>query len=228
MDTGRPGTPLPAGRSAPGRLVSVNVGSVRTIDWNGRQVTTGIYKKPVDGRRPVRGVNVDGDDQADRRVHGGPDMAVYAYAAEDYRWWEDELGRPLAPGTFGDNLTVEGVSPSDAVLGERWRVGSAVLRVTQPRIPCYKLGIRMGDPRFPSRFAAAGRPGTYLAIEEEGEVGAGDGVDVLSRPDHAVTVGDVERAYHVDRSRVPSLLAAPDLSDGWRQWAQKVRDRADG
>lgn len=208
-------------RSGTGTVESVNVGSVRTVEWNGRPITTGIFKEPVAGRRTVRGVNVDGDEQADRRVHGGPDMAVYVYAAEDYGWWGDELGRRLGPGTFGENLTLRGVSPTGAVLGERWRIGTTVLRVTQPRLPCYKLGIRMGDPRFPSRFAAAARPGTYLAIEQEGDVGAGDAVEIVSRPDHGITVGDVERAYHDDRGRVPHLLV-DDLPDGWRQWAQKV------
>lgn len=205
-----------------GRVVAVNVGSARTLQWNGRKVTTAIYKAPVPGRHDVRGVNIAGDDQADRTVHGGPDMAVYAYDAADYRWWSDQLGAAPGPGTFGENLTVEGLDLRAAAIGERWQVGTTVLRVTQPRIPCYKLGIRMEDPRFPARFAAAGRPGTYLAIEQEGTVGADDQIVVLTRPEHGITVGTVERAYHGDRDLVERLLAVEELPDGWRQWARTV------
>jgi MOSC domain-containing protein YiiM len=208
------------------RVRSVNVGRPRDVEWQGRLVRTAIFKAPVDGRRRVEGVNVAGDDQGDRGVHGGPTKAVYVYAVEDYHWWSDELGRPVGPAGFGDNLTTEGIVLTAAVVGERWRVGTATLRVTEPRIPCYKLGIRMGDRRFPPRFAEAGRPGTYLAIDEPGDVGAGDTVTVLDRPEHGVTVGDVERAYHGDRARVPRLLDAPDLSDGWRAWAHKVVEAA--
>lgn len=203
-------------------VVSVNVGEVRALDWEGRTVTTAIYKRPVDGPRRLVGVNVDGDDQADRTVHGGAVKAVYVYSADDYRWWARELRRELEPGTFGENLTVEGLDPAAAVVGERWRVGGAVVRVTEPRIPCYKLGIRMGDPRFPARFADAGRPGTYLAIEQEGVVRAGDEIVVVQRPVHGVTVGMVERAAHADRGLAPRLLEAEELSERWRSWARDV------
>jgi MOSC domain-containing protein YiiM len=145
-----------------GKLLSVNVGSPREIEWLGRREATSIWKSPVDGRVPVRGVNVAGDDQADREVHGGPDKAIYAYAREDLDWWERELGREFEEGNFGENLTVSGVDVTGAVIGERWEVGSAVLEVAQPRIPCWKLGARMDDPSFPVHFAAAGRPGAYL------------------------------------------------------------------
>ena len=157
-----------------GRLLAVNVGAVRQIELAGQARTTAIWKLPVSGRVAVRGVNLVGDDQADRHAHGGPDKAVYAYAREDYAWWERQLDRTLDPGMFGENLTTERIDLTDALVGERWRVGSAVLQVTSPRVPCWKLGVRMGDPRFPARFAAAGRPGAYLAILEEGEIGAGD------------------------------------------------------
>jgi MOSC domain-containing protein YiiM len=203
------------------QVASVNVGRPRTIAWRGREVTTAIWKAPVAGRVPVRGVNVAGDDQADRRVHGGPDKSLYAYGLDDYRWWEATLGRPVGPGTFGDNLTVAGFDPSAALIGERWAVGSTVLEVTAPRIPCFKLGIRMGDDSFPRRFAAAMRPGTYLAIVQEGEIGAGDPIEVVHRPGHQVTARTVARAYHGERDLLPVLLDAPELSEGWRAWAEK-------
>jgi MOSC domain-containing protein YiiM len=130
---------------------------------------------------------------ADRSVHGGPDKAVYAYAAEDLAWWAEALDRPVQPGTFGENLTTVGMDLAGAVVGERWAVGTTVLEVTQPRIPCYKLGIRMGDPQFPRRFAAAGRPGAYLRIIDGGAIAAGDTIRVISRPTHDVTVGLIER-----------------------------------
>jgi MOSC domain-containing protein YiiM len=205
-----------------GRVVAVNVGRPRTVDWHGRAVTTAIFKAPVTGRRRLRGVNIDGDDQADRRVHGGPTKAVYAYAAEDYAWWETSLGAALEPGTFGDNLTVRGVALAECVVGERWRVGSAVLRVTEPRIPCFKLGLRMGDAGFVQRFAGAARPGTYLAIDADGELGAGDPIELLDRPEHQVTVGMVERAYHGHHELRERLVDVPDLSAAWRRWAAKA------
>ena len=152
---------------------------------------------------PLRGVNLRGDDQADRSVHGGPDKAVYAYAAEDIEAWERELQRALGPAPFGENLTVRGVGVSEAVIGERWAVGSTLLEVAQPRLPCFKLGIRMGDPRFLKRFASADRPGAYLRVLREGDVGTGDRVEVIARPAHGVTSAHVARALLRD----PSLLA---------------------
>jgi MOSC domain-containing protein YiiM len=202
-----------------GKLLAVNVGSPRAIEWLGRREATSIWKSPVDGRVPVRGVHVAGDDQADREVHGGPDKAVYAYAREDLDWWERELGRELEDGNFGENLTVSGVDVTGAVVGERWQVGSAVLEVAQPRIPCWKLGARMEDSSFPVHFAAAGRPGAYLRIVEEGEIGAGDEVRVGAKPEHGLTVGDVARIYHQERGRCALLLEVPELAEGWREWA---------
>jgi MOSC domain-containing protein YiiM len=196
-------------------VVSVNVGHVRTVTWRNRQISTGIWKMPVSGRVAVRGVNFDGDDQADRDVHGGPDKAVYAYAHEDLAWWSAELDRLIEPGTFGENLTTRGIDVTNAVIGERWAIGSAVLEVSQPRMPCFKLGIRMGSVNFPRRFATAGRPGAYLRIIAEGEIGMGDDITVLSRPDHGLTVGNVERAYYSDRSLVSRFLNAPELPDPW-------------
>ena len=140
-------------------VASVNVGRVRTVSLRGEPVRTAIWKSPVAGPVAVRGVNLAGDTQADRSVHGGPDKAVYAYAAEDLAWWAAQLDRPVEPGTFGENLTTTGMDLAAATIGDRWAVGTTVLEISQPRIPCYKLGIRMDDPRFPVRFAQSARPG---------------------------------------------------------------------
>lgn len=201
------------------RLISVNVGLPKTVDAGGRTVETAIWKAPVEGRVKVRGDNLDGDRQADLRAHGGPDKAVYAYAIEETRLWEEELGRDLGPGAFGENLTTEGVDVSGAVLGERWRVGTTLLEVVQPRLPCAKLGLKMGDPTFVRRFGRASRPGAYLKVLEEGELGAGDAleVDLAGRPGHGVSVRLVSDAILVDHGRIPAALAAPQLVDKLRE-----------
>jgi MOSC domain-containing protein YiiM len=170
----------------------------------------------------VAGVNLAGDEQADRSVHGGPDKAVYAYAASDYDYWRAELGRDVPPGTFGENLTIDGLNVSGALIGERWQIGSALLEISQPRVPCYKLGIRMDDPAFPRRFAAAERPGAYLRIIREGSIGVGDEVTVTYRPRHRVTAAFVSRVYHSDRTLLPRLLGVPELAVSWREWAEKM------
>jgi MOSC domain-containing protein YiiM len=200
------------------RVISVNVGVARDVKWRGEVVRTGIWKYAVEGRVALRGVNLDGDDQADRTVHGGPDKAVYAYARADYDVWRDEHGIETAPGLFGENLTLEGVDLSSAVAGERWRVGSTVLEVLQPRLPCYKLGIRMGDSRFPKRFQAVGRMGAYFRIVREGDVGAGDTMEIVSRPDHGVSLRDFVLALH-DRSKAESLKRVARLPAFWRHVA---------
>lgn len=202
-------------------LLSVNVGRVTVVEHHGRAVPTAIFKEPVTGHVTTRGVNVDGDDQADRDNHGGPDRALYAYASEDLAWWADELARPMEPGALGENLTTSGLDVTGALVGERWRVGGATVEVSSPRVPCFKLGIRMADARFPQRFARAGRPGAYLRIVEHGDVGAGDPIEVISRPAHDVTVGLVARAFHDDHRLARLLLDARELTDGWRQWAER-------
>ena len=208
-----------------GRVFSVNIGTPRTVSWHGRAVTTAIWKQPVPGRHRLRGVNIEGDDQADRRVHGGPSKAVYAYGTEDYAWWEAVLGDPAGPGTFGDNLTVAGLDLAGRLVGERWQIGSAIVRVTEPRIPCFKLGLRMGDAGFVERFADAARPGTYLAIDVEGELGEGDPIELVHRPGHHVSVGMVERAYHGHPEVLEQLVDLPDLSEAWRHWAARALRR---
>jgi len=202
-----------------GRVLSVNVGRPREVRTErGRSISTAIWKHPVQGRVRVEGVNLAGDDQADRRVHGGPDKAVYAYASEDTAWWEARLGRTLGPGAFGENLTTAGLDPTAAVVGERWAVGSTLLEVRQPRLPCFKLALKMGDPLFVRRFADAMRLGAYLGIVRECELGADDAIEVVARPDHGVTVGLVAEVYLRDHARAGELLAAPALPASWRAW----------
>jgi MOSC domain-containing protein YiiM len=203
-------------------VISVNVGQPRPFELNGRSYTSAIWKSPVEGRRRLTGINVAGDDQADLTVHGGHDKAVYAYAQEDYSWWEGRLGYVPEPGTFGENLTVLGIDVNKRLVGERWRVGTALLEVTQPRLPCFKLGVRMDDPTFPRRFSSAARWGSYLAIVEEGDVGAGDVIEVVDRPAHEVTVGLVAYVYYHDHTRAHELLDADSLPHGWRTWAENA------
>ena len=202
------------------RILSVNVSGVRTVNWRGRSITTGIFKEPVDHAVDLFEAKVAGDEQADLTVHGGVDKAVYAYAAEDYAWWGEQIGRRLAPGMFGENLTTEGVAASVAVIGERWRVGTAVVEVSQPRMPCYKLGMKMDDPEFVRAFAAGRRPGAYLRVIERGRVGPGDAAEILSKPAHGVTVRDVAEIYTFDRARAPELRDLPGLAATMRAWAR--------
>ena len=202
-------------------IMSVNVGAVRTVERGGKPITTGIFKEPVAGRVRLHGVNLDGDDQADRGVHGGRDRAAYAYASEDYAWWAGELGRDCAPGTFGENFTTRGIDVSGALIGERWRVGSAVVQVTSPRIPCYKLAMKMDDPQFVRRFAEALRPGAYLSVVQEGDVAAGDGVEIVHRPGHDLSLAAMVRIYFFERHRIGELVDVEDLPAGWRDWARE-------
>src|SRR5438093_143761 len=211
-----------------GRVLSVNVGGVRKFDYRGHPAESAIWKSPVSGRVAARGVNLEGDRQADREAHGGPDKALYAYALEDEQWWERELGLPLLYGVFGENVTTEGIEVNDALVGERWRIGSAVFEVSEPRIPCWRLGVRMRDETFPRRFTKAMRPGTYLRIVVEGDVGAGDEISILDRPDHDLTIRDVFRIYARARQGVSRLLAIPHLSDAWRGWAKHLVERGAG
>jgi MOSC domain-containing protein YiiM len=208
-----------------GRLRSVQVGRPREFDFNGRPARSAIWKSPVAGPVAVRGVNLDGDDQADREAHGGPDKAVYAYAHEDLEWWSQRLGRELHPGEFGENLTTAGIDVTNARVGERWAIGSTVLEVSEPRVPCWRLGVRMNDHEFPRRFTEALRPGAYLRIISEGFLEAGEAVRVISRPDHELTIQDVFRIYTRDRTEAGRLLAVPEISHAWRNWARKVQKR---
>ena len=202
-------------------VVSVNAGAVRNAEWQGRRFTTAIFKEPLRGKIAVRGINVAGDDQADRKAHGGYDQALYAYASEDYAWWSTELGSAIEIARFGENLTTRGIALGDALVGERWRIGSAVLEVSQPRIPCFKLAMRMNDQGFVRRFARALRPGTYLRIVTEGEIEPGDSIEVVFRPAHALSVRELTRIRTFDHAQAVRLLDVPALSDGWRAWAHE-------
>src|SRR4051794_16567785 len=172
-----------------------------------------IAKAPVARSVRVEGINVAGDLQADRRVHGGPNKAVYAYAREDADWWAGALDREIANGMFGENLTVEGVDVSGARIGERWRAGTVELEVCQPRLPCSKLGLRFGDLHMVKRFGQASRPGAYLRIVTEGELGAGDELTITHRPDHDVTVALVADAILVDESLLAKVVETPRLAE---------------
>ena len=176
----------------PMRVVSVNVSLPKTVDWRGRKVTTAIFKEPVEGSVRIRRTGLVGDRQADPSVHGGPTKAVYAYPSEHYPFWRRELERAELPwGAFGENLTTEGLTEATVRIGDRLRVGSALLRVTQPRMPCYKLGIRFGREDMIERFLASGRSGFYLAVLTEGDVAAGDRLE-LSRTDEGLpTVSEI-------------------------------------
>src|SRR5450432_3422909 len=159
------------------KLLSVNVGLPRDIEWQGRTVRTAVWKEPVSGRRRVRRLNIDGDGQGDLSGHGGEHRAVFVYQLDSYRHWEKELGRSdLVCGQFGENLTVEGLSDDAVCIGDRYRVGGALFEVTQPRVTCYRVGIRMNEPRMPSLLVAHKRPGFYFRVLQEGEVGADDDV----------------------------------------------------
>ncbi len=204
------------------RLLSVNVGRPREFEFQGKRATSSIWKTPAAGPVRARGVNLEGDDQADRQVHGGADKAVYAYSIEDIRWWERELDRLLELSAVGENLTTSGIDVNDAVIGEKWAIGTAVLEVSQPRVPCWKLGVKIGDPKFPRKFMKAGRPGAYLRIVREGAFTAGERIDVVDRPSHGVRVADVFRIFTRERKKAPLLLSVPELSEDWKEWARRT------
>ena len=208
-----------------GTVLTVSVGGIRKFDHRGNAAESAIWKSPVEGRVAARGVNLEGDDQADRKAHGGPDKALYAYAIGDSRWWGEQLGRTLEHGEFGENLVVEGIDVTNAVVGERWEVGTTMLEVSEPRIPCWRLAVRMSDDQFPRRFTEAARPGTYLRIAQEGDLGAGDEVRVISRPEHDLTIGDVFRIFARDRAEASRLLAVSQLSSAWRAWAEQLVEK---
>jgi MOSC domain-containing protein YiiM len=202
-----------------GRVLSVNVGRITNEDDGRQRYTTGIGKRPITGSALLERERIVGDEIADLENHGGPDRALYAYATEDYAWWERELGRPLAYGLFGENLTLTGIDVNGASIGERWRIGDAIVRVTSPRIPCFKLAHVVGEPNFVKRFAVAHRPGAYLAIEREAAIGAGDEVEIVSRPEKRFTLRDFTAIYFEGRERAAEFLDVPDMTDAWREWA---------
>jgi ferredoxin-NADP reductase/MOSC domain-containing protein YiiM len=202
------------------RLLSVNVGLPRDIEWKGRTVHTAIWKEPVPGRRRANRLNLAGDGQGDLAGHGGEQRAVFVYQIESHRYWEEKLGRTgFVPGQFGENFTVEAL-PDDAVcIGDRYRIGTALFQVTQPRVTCYRVGIRMSEPRMPALLTASGRPGFYFRVLEEGEVGAGDAIVKVSDGPERMTVAEVNALlYSPDhpRDRLERALRIGALSPGWR------------
>jgi MOSC domain-containing protein YiiM len=207
------------------RVVSVNVGLPRTVRWKGRDVTTGIFKEPVEGRVPLRRLNLDGDRQADLSVHGGAGKAVYAYPLSHYAVWREELGEELPFGAFGENLTVERLPlEEEAAVGDRFRIGTAELVVTQPRLPCYKLGVRFGREDMVKRFLASRRTGYYLAVAVEGDVGAGDHVELIARDPARIPVAEITRVYardRDDRATIERLVGLDALPDDWRSYFEK-------
>lgn len=203
------------------RVVSVNVGLPRDVVWKGQKVTTGIFKEPVTGRVRVRALNLDGDRQADLSVHGGRDKAVYLYPAEHYAEWSRELpGMPLPRAIFGENLTTEGLREDSVHIGDRFRASTAELVVTQPRTPCYKLGIRFGRDDIVHQFLASGRTGFYCAVLRDGEVEAGDAIEWTYRDPHQVSVAELHRLLTSDRNNrelMQRALQVEALSEAWRQ-----------
>lgn len=209
-----------------GTVLSVNVGTPREFDYRSRVASSAIWKTPAAGRIAARGVNLAGDDQADREAHGGPDKAIYAYAAEDTRWWEKEISRPLEYGAFGENLTTEGIDVNGALVGELWTIGTTQLEVAEPRMPCWRLGVRMNDSLFLRYFTEAMRPGAYLRIVSEGDLGAGDEIPVVEKPATDLTIRDVFRIYIRDRHEAARLLAVPAMSEPWKRWASDFLQKA--
>jgi MOSC domain-containing protein YiiM len=214
------------------RVVSVSVAEPREVRWRGRPVQTGIFKEPVVGPVAVRWLNLDGDRQADLAVHGGLDKAVYVYPAEHYPFWREALGRELPFGMFGENLTIEGLALEDEIaIGDRLRIGTSELVVTQPRLPCFKLGLRFGDPHMVKRFLAEGRTGYYLRVKREGELQAGDLVVPVERHLARVPVSEITRLYSRDRDDIDGLrriLALDALPDDWRPFFARLLNEEPG
>ena len=207
------------------QLVSVNVGLPREVAWQGRVVRTSIWKDPVEALVRVSSLNLEGDQQSDLSVHGGPEKAVYAYPREHYEYWRRELpGTDLGWGTFGENFTTAGLLEPEIRIGDRIRVGSAEFLVTQPRMPCFKLAVRFGRDDMVKRFLHSGRSGFYLAVVREGEVARGDSLEFAGRDEHGVTVADIASLYARDRDNEGLLRRAvdvPALPESWKEYLRK-------
>ena len=206
------------------KLLSVNVGLPREIEWKGKIVPTSIFKAPVSGRVRVAKLNVEGDQQSDLTVHGGTEKAVYAYPSEHFAFWREQLpGMELPWGVFGENFTTEGLL-EDTRIGDRFRIGSAEFAVTQPRMPCFKLGIRFNRPDMVKRFLESGRTGFYLAVLKEGKVAGGDSIELLEQDQHNVTIADVVNLYRRDATNQDMLRRVselPTLPNSWREYFRK-------
>src|ERR1700735_91557 len=202
------------------RLLSVNVGLPRDIPWQGKTVHTGIWKTPVRGRRMARRLNIDGDGQGDLQGHGGEHRAVFVYQIDSYRYWQAQLSRTdFVCGQFGENLTVDGLPDSQVCIGDRYRIGSALFEVTQPRVTCYRVGIRMANPQMPSLLVSHKRPGFYFRVLEEGEIGAGDEIVKVADGPEQVTVSEIDGLLYLPghpRELLQRALRIPALPAGWR------------
>src|SRR5262247_4253257 len=216
-----------------GRLLSVNVGLPRDIGWKGRTVHTAVWKRPVAGPRMVRRLNIDGDGQGDLAGHGGEQRAVFVYQIESYRYWQDQLKRTdFVHGQFGENFTIEGLPDDAACIGDRYQIGSALFEITQPRVTCYRVGIRMNEPRMPALLTSSGRPGFYVRVLQEGEVGAGDDLVKEGEAKERMTVAAINALlYSPDhaRDRLERALRIEALSPGWRSsFEALLRSRTSG
>lgn len=214
------------------KLISINAGLPKEVRWAGKTVATSIWKAPVSGPVRVSTLNIEGDRQSDLSAHGGRDKAVYVYPSEHYTYWREQLpGVELPWGAFGENFTTEGLAEDGARIGDRLRVGSAEFTVTQPRMPCFKLGIRFGRPEMVKMFLKSGRTGFYLAVTREGEAAAGDPVKVLSRAEDSLTVANITRLYTTDSENQEQLRRATRLAglpEGWRDYFRKRLWEPDG
>jgi MOSC domain-containing protein YiiM len=207
------------------KLISLNVGSPRTVVWQGRKVRTGIFKNPVSGKVAVTRLNLEGDGQADLRVHGGEDKAVYAYPAEHYSAWSAELSRELPFGQFGENLTVDGMPESEVRIGDLYRIGTALFQVSQPRTPCFKLGIKMEDEDFPVRFLESLRSGYYLRVLEPGVLQQGDPVRRESSASDSLSVEEICRLAYFTPADLPRLRKAAELAALSLSWRRQLRQK---
>jgi MOSC domain-containing protein YiiM len=211
------------------KLISVNVGRPRLVTYNGNPVSTGIFKEPVSGRVILRKLNLDGDRQADLSVHGGPTKAVYVYPSEHYEFWKQELPEMALPwGMFGENFTTAGLFETQVNIGDKFQVGSALLMVTEPRMPCYKLGIKFGRSDIIRRFLASERTGFYLAVLQEGEVGVGDQIEMVERGKEAVRVNDITRLFSRDKQNAALLRRAIEteaLPESWKEHFRQQLER---
>lgn len=212
-----------------GKIISLNVGLPRLAMWRGQTVSTGIFKKPLEGRVMLRRLNLDGDRQSDLSVHGGPEKAVYAYPSEHYDFWREEFPEMELPwGMFGENLTTSGLSEETVHIGDRFRIGQVELTVTQPRMPCHKLAVKFQRADILRRFLASGRTGFYFSVQSEGEIGAGDELELISRDAHAVSVSDITRLYAKDKRDVEGMRRAIEvdaLPDDWREFFREKMEK---
>jgi MOSC domain-containing protein YiiM len=213
---------LNGGSNLTPKILSVNVSLPKEIDFEGQRVITGIFKEPIEGRIKLRALNLDGDKQADLAVHGGPDKALYAYPIEHYGFWREVFpGMEMPYGMFGENLTIEGLMENEVSVGDTFEIGSSKVIATQPRMPCYKLGIKFGRMDVIKKFLASGRSGIYFKVFEEGEIGAGDPIVQIKKDTNQVAISDIARLYGKDRNDIKMMRRAikvEALPEGWKRY----------